>query len=102
MSEIKEDVKITTQKVTGHICDNCGFIEKDASIYDDTWLSFSMAHQSWGNDSCESYKNYDVCSPKCFLELGLKEGKDNLEGEDDPEIADMPWEFFKKLAEIAK
>ncbi len=102
MSEITEQKQVFKKTVVGHKCDNCGAIENDYTVYEETWFNYSRAHSGWGNDSCESYKYFDVCSPACFLTLGMKDGMENLEGYDSAEIGDMPWKFFKKLAETVK
>jgi hypothetical protein len=63
--EIKEVVK--KQEVLKKItCDNC---DKDITETEmDYFYEVSTSHHKWGNDSIESFKEYDFCSYNCMLE----------------------------------
>lgn len=46
------------------ICDICGHEIKRRRGY---WY-VTTHHHDWGNDSCESYEEFDVCSVECLKE----------------------------------
>lgn len=52
--------EITTMVIDCFICDQCG------KEYRAEYETVEARHTDWGNDSVDSYSNYDVCSPKCF------------------------------------
>lgn len=65
---INRQVKITkpiTKKVT---CDICGkTIADEKNRYAEYW-TLVTGHSDWGNDSCESYDDFDLCSKDCVKE----------------------------------
>lgn len=72
MRTYKEITKtITTKETVDWKCDCCGKeqVEKMDSV--------TMCHNSWGNDSIDSYTNKDYCSDECYAKLA----KDFLEDE---------------------
>lgn len=54
---------ITTKEAFGWKCDCCG---KEQERKMD---SVTMCHNSWGNDSIDSYTNKDYCSDECYAKL---------------------------------
>lgn len=66
-------MKITTHKqvpkevTTGYKCDICG-AKHDGDGYPKEWAMFTHQHHGWGNDSFESYEQFDLCSIPCFRE----------------------------------
>lgn len=93
MSTITEIRKINQDVVIGHKCDACGV---SADGMPDTWLGFNHHHHGWGNNSCDSYEYFHVCSPECFL-VQLKKSVDELKNERTGEVADMPVLFAESL-----
>lgn len=63
--EIKEHV-VTEQVLVEEkmVCDICGHEIKHRRGY---WY-VTTHHHDWGNDSCESYEEFDVCSVECLKE----------------------------------
>ena len=77
MRTYKEVTKTVTKTVTekiavGYKCDCCG--KEQPNRMD----SVTMNHNSWGNDSIESYTRKDYCSDECYAQLA----KDFLEDDD--------------------
>lgn len=95
LTEYKEVTK--REKVTtGYKCDECGKIDDGNNMpYD--WHEFSGHHNSWGNDSCESYEYYMACSPECYAKL-LKKAVEEFEEYNDAEIDEFDIEFAKKMS----
>jgi hypothetical protein len=86
----------TIEKITiGFKCDNCSKIHNGDSIPDD-WHEFSGSHNSWGNDSFESYEYYMVCSPKCYTKL-LQKAVKEFERYSDAEIDGFKVGFAKRM-----
>lgn len=75
-NKINKTVKITksiTEKVT---CDVCGkTIADEKHRYAEYW-TLTTGHNDWGNDSCESYEDFDLCSKGC-VQKKLNEYFDN-------------------------
>lgn len=94
----KEIEKQAIQKeVIGYICDVCGI---ESPIKEKEWLDCNYNHSAWGNDSIDSYKYYDFCSPVCFAKK-VDEISQTSDGEQEgAEIADMPFKFAKRMADI--
>jgi len=72
MSRTGENKLVEKWVPTGYECDCC---HKKVSSGDlpKGWKSFSAGHGEWGNDSHESYNNYDVCSFYCYVSLFTEE-----------------------------
>lgn len=54
---------VVTEKVLvseKRYCDECG-----KEITDHYWY-LRTHHSDWGNDSCESFETFDLCSPDCL------------------------------------
>lgn len=78
----------------GYKCDCCGkFISGDMP---DNWHEFEGHHESWGNDSIDSYKYYQVCSPKCYLKM-LHEAIEHFEEYSTAIINGYSVEFLREL-----
>ena len=94
MSYITE-IKTVQEKVTvGLKCDICGATTDDE---DNTqWTEVSHSHSDWGNDSCESFKTFHVCSPQCYI-AQLASSIRDLEYSDTGIINDMSLEFVVNL-----
>ena len=75
INKIVKTTKRITEKVT---CDVCGkTIADENNRYAEYW-TLTTGHQDWGNDSCESYEDFDLCSKDCVQEK-LNEYFDNCE-----------------------
>ena len=95
IKQVTENKKVTV----GYKCNHCGKIHNGSDIPDD-WHEFNSHHNSWGNDSVDSYEYYLACSPKCYAKL-LKEAVDEYSGcdYDEVEISGFSLEFAKQLSE---
>ena len=62
------------------VCDVCGNKSKEENP--NGWYNFSHGHGAWGNDSCDSYCNFDVCSVECYLKQLKKSLEEMKEYED--------------------
>lgn len=64
--EITETKIITEPRkiscVVGVKCDRCGDIIQKGKVY----YHITTHHNDWGNDSIDSYENFDLCSD-CYL-----------------------------------
>ena len=65
MKSIKEVEKIIVKKEVDKVfCDVCGKEINTNEIY----FNVKTHHRDWGNDSIDSYEDYEICSYKCLLE----------------------------------
>jgi hypothetical protein len=47
-------------------CDGCGrVVDGDP----DDWVEIRTGHEDWGNDSIEANREFDACSPQCFVRV---------------------------------
>lgn len=72
--EYKEVTEIITHKKlvkSTRICDVCNTV-----IFDPYWKVLTH-HSDWGNDSVDSFKNYDCCSPACVTDMFEKYMQDS-------------------------
>ena len=62
MAKIIEKEKVTVEReiIKGIECDVC-----KRKIVGKYW-KLSTHHYDWGNDSIESYEDFDLCSPECI------------------------------------
>lgn len=102
MSTTTEIKEITSKKEvkTHYICDSCkSKVEVDKNQNPpESWYSFNSNHQGWGNDSIESYKYYDVCSGKCYIDcLILCVEELELDKKREAEIDGKSWFFANDL-----
>lgn len=77
-------IKETPVKV---ICDIC-WKEVDPN----NWFRITTSHHDWGNDSIDSYEQFDACSHKCaisFVNDYLREAYENEYNTKDIEIEHM-------------
>lgn len=66
---VKREYEIKTHTVTERVlvketisCDVCsGEINTDNGYWE-----LTTHHYGWGNDSCESYEHFDICSETCL------------------------------------
>lgn len=65
----KKEYELRTHTVTEQVlvkettyCDVCG---KEIKANQPYW-ELATHHHDWGNDSCESYEHFDVCSKECM------------------------------------
>ncbi len=95
--EIKEKKIIKEFKeVTVAIkCDACGKIYKGKDTPDE-WHTFNQHHNEWGNDSCDSYKRYEVCSAECYWSK-FKECIADLKGYSNAKIDNFEIQFARLL-----
>ena len=54
-----------TEKV---ICDVCGKTIADKNNRYAEYWTLETHHNDWGNDSCDSYEYFDLCSKDCVKE----------------------------------
>ena len=96
--KIIEYKKVTQRKevTVGFKCDNCGKVHSSNCLPDD-WHEFSGYHNSWGNDSCESFEHYMACSPECYAKL-LHKAVEEYKDYSDAEIDNFNIEFAAKLS----
>jgi hypothetical protein len=98
MSSVKELKTVKEEVTVAWRCDACGVQTSNKEQYEQEWHHFSESHQSWGNDSGDSWKWHDVCSVDCFTRQLQKSIPDLMEYADsDAEIAEMPVRFAQKL-----
>lgn len=93
MKICKQKKELVKVKV-GMKCDVCGTESHD--IENDAWTEISHHHEDWGNDSCDSYEYFDVCSVDCYIEQ-LKRSVEELRDYHTGEINDMSCEFVSLL-----
>ena len=62
---IVKTTKPITEKV---ICDVCGKTIADRNNRDAEYWTLTTGHNDWGNDSCDSYEDFDLCSKDCVKE----------------------------------
>lgn len=101
--EIKEKKEVTEVKevTVGHKCDNCGKVVNKVN-FPDEWHSFSSQHREWGNDSCDSFEYYEVCSPECYIDKFTKIVEVEMKDRHDAEINEMEIQFARRLVEYFK
>jgi hypothetical protein len=65
---VKKEYEIKTHTVTEEVliketryCDVC---QKEIKTH--SYWELTTHHNDWGNDSCESYEYFDVCSKECL------------------------------------
>ena len=93
----KKEVKEIREITVAAICDECGR-EHKGSDYPDDWHYFNSHHNDWGNDSCNSYKYYLVCSPECYAKA-LKKAVTRVGGSNTAEVDDKELDFAKRLSD---
>jgi len=101
MSALTEQKQVSQSVTIGHKCDVCGERDITKPYLPEGWLGFNHHHQSWGNDSIDSYEYYDVCGVDCFIKQ-LESSINELDDRYGSEIAGMPLSFAKKLLEKLK
>lgn len=95
LTEVQELTSLKEVTI-GYKCDNCGKIHNGASIPDD-WHDFSGHHNSWGNDSRDSYEFYTSCSPECYGKL-LKKAVEEFSGYCDAIVDGFEIDFAKRMS----
>ena len=78
---VKKEYKVMTHTVTENvlvketrICNVCNKEIEKGKAY---WV-LTTHHYDWGNDSCDSYEQFDICSKECLR----KEFEEYLEDSD--------------------
>ena len=74
--EKKEVIRSITYELAGVKCDACGRVIEAPSEQDRyNWMEdkykfylVTTGHNDWGNDSCDSIRNYDIC-PECITKF---------------------------------
>jgi len=94
--QVKKEVTKIEYVTTHHVCDACGK-ESHSNSERSCWHRFNSNHQAWGNDSCDSFEYYEVCSVPCYI-LKLKEGINNAD-EYGGEVDEFNIPFAKLLLE---
>lgn len=86
MKEYKDKKIIQIDEVeVGIKCDRCKKIIKNEDDYNRKYLQgkhyyeVTTHHHDWGNDSIDSYEDYDFCNEKCLFEF-LKEYYNGKQG----------------------
>lgn len=95
MGRIQQNKQVYQKTTIGYQCDVCNLIVDSDTLPND-WFYFRHGHHGWGNDSHESFEDFYVCSPDCFVSQ-LKESYESLKDERTGEIAEMNQQFVKKL-----
>lgn len=83
---------VTQSVIVGYKCDVCG---KESERAED-WATMAHHHSQWGNDSCDSVENFDLCSPECYL-IQLRSSADEMSSYYTAEIDDKPLAFVQRL-----
>ena len=96
--KIKKSESVQIENVVGHTCDVCKKTVMERTLPKE-WYSFSSHHDEWGNDSIESYEDFDVCSVRCYMDqlyrcVGEMEGKEAT-----AEIDNKSYHFVKTMLE---
>ena len=82
---------VTENVPVGFKCDCCG--TESTKRFEQV----TMNHNSWGNDSIDSYENKDYCSLECYRKLAIV-FLDEFSGYDDTAMFDeMEYEKIKVL-----
>jgi hypothetical protein len=98
--KIKE-TKEVTEKMTvtiGIKCDVCGN-EHKGKYAPDEWHNIEQHHNDWGNDSCDSYEYFDVCSPKCYA-IRFKKSVGEMKSRRSAEVDGFEIQFAIRLADV--
>ena len=78
LSEEAEQVVIKTKRrVLGVECDICNCFIEPGHVYGSKYFRVITGHNDWGNDSCESIRDFDIC-PNCisdFITKYVREGR---------------------------
>lgn len=90
--KIEKDMPVTRKVVVAYQCDRCGKVEEKA----EGWATLAHRHSEWGNDSCDSFERFDLCSPSCYL-LQLRESARELAGYKTAEIDEKSRDFVVAL-----
>lgn len=89
-TKVLKEVEITDSEVI--ICDCCKKVIFDKDNIDEfikgrynkiKYYEVSTGHNDWGNDSIDSFENYDLCSDECLgkkIDEFLKENKGSYTG----------------------
>jgi hypothetical protein len=98
--ELKEEKKVTEVKsvIVGHKCDFCGTIHEGKELPNE-WHSFSHHHNQWGNDSVDTYKYHEVCSPKCYW-IKFKECVEDLKEYENAKVDEFEIQFARRLVNL--
>lgn len=101
--EIQKQKEVIEYKnvIVGYKCDCCGKEIKTDS-FPDEWHMFKSGHNEWGNDSFESIKYYEVCSPECYSKKFIEVIENEMEGVNDGEVDGMEIQFARNLSEYIK
>lgn len=97
MSKIKQQRQITATVVVQTRCDNCGKLADGDEPKG--WHHFSASHDDWGNDSLESWENFDACSAACWIAVVRKVVADYGDGHMHPTLTldGMDYAFARDL-----
>lgn len=88
MSNVEKMITTTVQKsvVVEKKCDVCfktiDPVNKNGSKHPRQlipYFSITTHHNDWGNDSCDSYEEFDACCPECALKFTEKYLKDHFD-----------------------
>lgn len=94
MSYLTKVQTVQKEITVGLECDICGATTDDED--DSQWTDVSHSHSNWGNDSCESFQTFHICSPQCYI-AQLVNSVRSLEYRDSGEINNMPLKFVVNL-----
>ena len=97
MTIYEEKEVITKQKIAvKRVCDMCGEESK-------TLRTINHHHNSWGNDSIETYENIEICdNPECYRSAFKKFQESDNSNYDTAVFDDMEYENLKILLGINK
>ena len=69
MKEKINKIVKTTEQITEKVtCDVCGKTIADKNNRVAKYWRLTTGHDDWGNDSCDSYMDFDLCSKECIKE----------------------------------
>lgn len=102
MSKITEQKEVNRieEITTGLKCDGCGCEESSPRTND--WQELSAHHDSWGNDSVDSWEYYDCCSPECYIDVLEKCLVEFERYKIGAKFNNMEFVFAKKLVEYVR
>jgi hypothetical protein len=81
MTRLMRVEQVPKEVTYSYRCDHCGKVAEGNELipchsgdkdYGGTWHHFSSGHSEWGNDSVDSFEEYDACSFPCYVEIVRK------------------------------
>jgi len=95
--KVKKEVTEFKEVVIARKCDVCGKTH-EGKYTPDEWHTFNHHHNEWANDSIDSYKYHEVCSPQCYW-TKFKECVEDLKGRSSAKVDEFEIQFARLLLE---